>query len=378
MLSDADLLEEEMGSDVSEMRQFRGSPGFVFGSPSPLKNQRKEKARFHSLLSVVDGEGLLAEEELDEGSESDDEMEAEIGGSARKRGHIFDPKRRRSFHDLATFKDVEVLAPERMRIDVEICGQLLIMWRRETHLQNVVRCVELLASSLSKENKHLYSHYQSHLSALSDMDVRSRILSEIEEETARAHEITQAANTLDYEFEQFRIDDLWNTSAPFRRKVFELREKVFGMGGRRVPKGRHGAHGTFNRLQWTLDGQRRLVDHLGRTESEAEEESKIEVTRSDLHEMEADTEDEEDVVEHPGIKPMWLLRFFTSWGARWSAAASLPSASSTNATEKETRPDKDVSSTLEKEPAPPAIDERVPLGKPSSSASVATIVPEKH
>jgi hypothetical protein len=30
---------------------------------------------------------------------------------------------------------------------------------------------------------------------------------------------------------------------------------------------------------------------------------------------------EEDVVEHPGIKPMWLLRFFTSWGARWGSGA---------------------------------------------------------
>jgi len=31
--------------------------------------------------------------------------------------------------------------------------------------------------------------------------------------------------------------------------------------------------------------------------------------------------EEGDVVENPGIKPMRLLRFFTSWGARWSASA---------------------------------------------------------
>lgn len=240
---------------------------------------------------------------------------------------------------------------------------------------------------MSKENTHLYSHYQSHLSSLSNLDARSRTLSEIEEETARAHEITQAASTLDYEFEQLRIDDLWSTAAPSRRKVFELREKVFGMGGRRLPKGTHGAHGTFNRVQWTLDGQKRLIDHLGRTESEAEEESRVELSPTAIPGMDADeTEDEEDVVEHPGIKPMWLLRFFTSWGAKWSAAAAHPTPASTTApsaplssdTEKETPTAKEVSPVLEKTSIQQDLEERPPLKEHSSSASIATIVPEKR
>jgi hypothetical protein len=79
----------------------------------------------------------------------------------------------------------------------------------------------------------------------------------------------------------------------------------------------HGAHGRFNRLQWTLDGQARLVDYLGRTESEAEEESSVDPNSVFI----VPPEEEEDLVEHPGIKPMWLLRFFTSWGARWGAPA---------------------------------------------------------
>jgi hypothetical protein len=64
------------------------------------------------------------------------------------------------------------------------------------------------------------------------------------------------------------------------------------------------------------------VDYLGRTESEAEEESELEQrggVRMDSPSPEK--EEEGDVVAHPGIKPMWLLRFFTSWGARWSASA---------------------------------------------------------
>ena len=51
--------------------------------------------------------------------------------------------RRRSFHDLETFKGVQVLSLERMVIDVEICGQLLIAWRREEHLENVAACIKV-------------------------------------------------------------------------------------------------------------------------------------------------------------------------------------------------------------------------------------------
>lgn len=94
---------------------------------------------------------------------------------------------------------------------------------------------------------------------------------------------------------------------------------MFGTGGRRLPSGVHGAHGQFNRLQWTIDGRERLVDYLGRTESDVEEENLVDPHA--LFTAPPVEEDEEDVVEHPGIKPMWLLRFFTSWGAKWGATA---------------------------------------------------------
>jgi hypothetical protein len=63
---------------------------------------------------------------------------------------------------------------------------------------------------------------------------------------------------------------------------------------------------------------------MGRTESEVEEEAGLEVRGISMHAEEED----EDVVEHPGIKPMWLLRFFTSWGARWSAKKEEPAKES--------------------------------------------------
>jgi len=73
---------------------------------------------------------------------------------------------------------------------------------------------------------------------------------------------------------------------------------------------------------------------LGRTESEVEEEEGLEAMGIAEHV----DEEEEDVVENPRIKPMWLLRFFTSWGTRWSSPSteansdkqSLPSTANEN------------------------------------------------
>jgi len=182
---------------------------------------------------------------------------------------------------------------------------------------------QLLSNALSTINTTQRSHYQSHIDILSQIDHKSLILASLDVEALKSGKLLQATNTLRYEAEQFRVDDLWQAASPSRHKVFALREKVFGTGGRRLPAGVHGAHGPFNRLQWTLDGRERLVDYLGRTESEAEEESRLEHLRRRgvrVDRLGAEDEEEEDVVAHPGIKPMWLLRFFTSWGARWSAS----------------------------------------------------------
>jgi hypothetical protein len=165
--------------------------------------------------------------------------------------------------------------------------------------------VQLLAESLSTANQHLREHYEMHQGALSEVEARLRVFNELDGENVRVDEGFQATNALRYESEQMLLSELWHTARPSRHKVFELRDKVFGTDGRLLPRGMDGAHGKFNRLQWTIDGQKRLVDQVGRTESEAEEERKI-------------VGEDSEVIEHPGIKPMWLLRFFTSWGARWS------------------------------------------------------------
>lgn len=145
-------------------------------------------------------------------------------------------------------------------------------------------------------------------------------MSEVESIRLKADSMAQETKALQYESGQFHPEYLWRVAEPARRKTLELREKVFGTG-RRLPQGVSGAHGQFNRLQWTLDGKGRLVDSFGRDESEVEEEVALGHLAEILEGVEE--EDEEDVVQHPSLKPTWLLRFFTSWGARWGASAAI-------------------------------------------------------
>ena len=65
-----------------------------------------------------------------------------------------------------------------------------------------------------------------------------------------------------------------------------------------------------------LDGKERLVDALGRTESEAEEEAGL--PGADALDLE-ESEDEVDAVQHQSLRPTWLLNFFNYWGSKWGA-----------------------------------------------------------
>ncbi|KAF8351438.1 hypothetical protein F5887DRAFT_937473 [Amanita rubescens] len=232
----------------------------------------------------------------------------------QKRG--LSPERRRSYHDSGSLQDMVILTPEQMRIDVELCGQMLIMVRRQDHLRDVISCLQVLESSLSTTSSLLREDYEAHHEFIASLDPAS-VLSDINGEYKKAEEFSQQTNTLVYESEQFNIADLWQPVNHSRQQVFEFRDKVSGTGGRRLPHGVHGAHGQFNRLQWTLDGKPRLVDVYGRTQKEVEEEARAD-PRSQFS-LPVTEEDEEDVVEHSSIKPMWLLRLFTRWGARWGA-----------------------------------------------------------
>ena len=165
--------------------------------------------------------------------------------------------------------------------------------------------MQLLADSLSMVNEHLREHHELHVDSVKELEDRSRVFTELDGENVKVDGMFQATNALQYGSEQFVLSELWHTASTSRHKVFELRDKVFGADGERLPRGMHGAHGKFNRLQWTIDGKKRLVDQLGRTESEAEEERKIQVDDVD----EEEEEEEEVGHQHAGIR---LARFFTA------------------------------------------------------------------
>ncbi|KAJ7498897.1 hypothetical protein FB451DRAFT_1203384 [Mycena latifolia] len=323
-----------------EILDAEESEDSMTGEENSLISDRHRRARSRTGSRLARGSALGDEEEVLYVYEEPSDGAGYLSDAAplpppKRRPAMFGPRRRRSWHqDPKSFKDLKVLSLERMRIDVALCGQVLIMTRREEHLKNVLACIQVITASLSETNTRLREDYQTHVRALAEVERETKAIADIDVEASKADKILQAQNTISYETQQFLVPDLWHIASPPRHSTFALRDKVFGMGGRRLPPGKHGAHGRFNRLQWTLDGQERLVDYLGRTESEAEEESVVDMDGFRL----PPTEDEEEVVEHPSMRPMWLLRFFTSWGAKWGAtqpnaeAKAMAKASSENKT----------------------------------------------
>ncbi|CCM01577.1 uncharacterized protein FIBRA_03637 [Fibroporia radiculosa] len=241
--------------------------------------------------------------------------EIEVGGYMRRQDATFGRPRSRSFEAPARLKDLRVLPAEWMRIDVELCGQLLILHRREEHLKNVVACLSALADRVSHTNTKLRTDHEAARPALEGLREQAHILQRVEMARARTDALTQETQALAYESAQYLVEDLWHMAVQPRRRVIALREQVFSTGRRISPLSR-GARGRFSRVQWTLDGRERLVDALGRTESEAEEEEWLPFAAS----VDDDSDTEEvDEAEHKSLRPTWLLRFFNYWGTKWGA-----------------------------------------------------------
>jgi hypothetical protein len=197
-----------------------------------------------------------------------------------------------------------------MKIDVELCGQLLVMRRREQHLEGVVACLRVLTSRLSHMNAYLREDYEAHQPELSRAEARTKIIAEIEGARDKAYAMMQDTHALSYEAAQFDVQNLWHGISPQRQKVFEMRSRVFDTG-RRAPSA-----GRFDRVLRTLDGQEMLVDWSGRTEEEAAEEGGL----HDVHLEEEEEEREERKRETaPKPPPSWLLKMIASWGNRWGA-----------------------------------------------------------
>ena len=220
--------------------------------------------------------------------------------------------RRRSFDDASGLPRSRVLPVQCMKIDVELCGQLLVMRRREQHLEGVVACLGILTSRLSQINAYLREDYEAHQPELASAESRVKIIAEIEGARDKAYTMLQDTHALSYEAAQFHVAGLWHSVASQRQKVFEMRSRVFDTG-RRAP----GA-GKFNRVLWTLDGQETHVDWAGRTEEEVMEEHGL----NDMQLLEEEEEEEREEREReaaPKPPPSWLLKMIASWGNRWGS-----------------------------------------------------------
>jgi hypothetical protein len=180
--------------------------------------------------------------------------------------------------------------------------------------------LQVLVDALAETNAAVHAQHQEYQRMIAPLDERAAVVSDIERERSQAEMLTQDANALAYESAQYRAADVWALAAPSRLKIYGMRAKVFDTG-RRLRPGVRGARGRYTHLQWTLDGEGRLVDQLGRTESEAEEEEGLPRVGPRLLD-----EEEVDVVPNPTMRPTWLLRFFHSWRARWTASKSADSS----------------------------------------------------
>jgi hypothetical protein len=220
--------------------------------------------------------------------------------------------RRRSFDDASGLPRSRVLPIQCMKIDVELCGQLLVMRRREQHLEGVVGCLGILTSRLSQINAYLREDYEAHQPELISAESRVKIIAEIEGARDKTYTMLQDTHALSYEAAQFHVPGLWHSVASQRQKVFEMRSRVFDTG-RRAP-----GPAKFNRVLWTLDGQETHVDWAGRTEEEVMEEHGL----NDMQLLEEEEEEEREERKReaaPKPPPSWLLKMIASWGNRWGS-----------------------------------------------------------
>lgn len=109
-------------------------------APSPALRHRHHQ-RHHTVLGghIHDEPGTMSDDYSDHGRES------RVGTKRRPR-----TPRRRSYHDLASLQGRDVLAIDRMKIDVDLAGQLLVMSRREAHLLKVIMTMKVRSSSFTK------------------------------------------------------------------------------------------------------------------------------------------------------------------------------------------------------------------------------------
>ncbi|KAL5530150.1 hypothetical protein ACEPAF_6407 [Sanghuangporus sanghuang] len=273
-----------------------------------------------------------------------------------KEPFVLKRKRSHSFDDREFLDPNNILSREHMKTDVDLCIQCLIMHRRKAYIQASIALLQALIQSSSSSNEMLMKCHEEHAAILKELEEKCQIAANIEENVSVADSISADTEALMYEASFLDTAGLWRMAQAPRLRVFTIRDRIFGVRSRRrfgLPgdsRDRIQTHGRFNRVQKRIDGRERLVDILGRTESDVEEEGEL---PENVHfESEEDSEEEADMHGHPETETVqegrfqamsdWLLTLFTKWG-RVSGVRGAEPLTSTEATSDTIQPKKDES-----------------------------------
>ncbi|KAI5124996.1 hypothetical protein M0805_007420 [Coniferiporia weirii] len=230
--------------------------------------------------------------------------------------------RKKSFDDRTYVDQEDVLSVDRMQVDVELCAQCLIMHQRKFLVEAILAALQALVQTTSTSNADLLRYNGEHGDLIRELTAECDIAADIEEAVSTADSAHADTDALLYEANFLDVHSLWRMAQGPRLRIFAIRDRVFGTRGRRrEPDDATDDDGRFNRVQRRLDGSERLVDYLGRTESDAEEEDGL---PEDEHpEGEGDSENEEEGkwengenTEESQLQALsnWLLTLFTKWG----------------------------------------------------------------
>ncbi|KAF8592329.1 hypothetical protein K439DRAFT_1655872 [Ramaria rubella] len=238
-------------------------PSRLSTASDPLTSSQEERRAFLRRTSTYD--------QRTKRGDDDDELEMERRAN---RGLLLGATHRRhSVDDLSKLRDRPSVPLDRMKIDVGLCGQYLIMRRREHHLQNMTALLEHLNASLTLKNARVQDDLNTSEEPLAEVTrLRNTVWTAIDAIEARFVRWGSVQEVMRYQADQMDTKHLCREARQQRSRIAAVRQAVFD-----APPGTRPKPGTasrrFFRVQATLDPEdQRLVDWLGRTESEAEEE----------------------------------------------------------------------------------------------------------
>ncbi len=224
-----------------------------------------------------------------------------------------------------------------MQIDVDLCAQLLVYRRRTARVKTTLRILQSLVESSATANDELRQYHSTQIEVLQQLAEQCQIVSDIEEAVGTVDGAGLDTDGLLYEEHSFNVPALWRMAQGPRQRVFAIRERVFGTRGKKRYAGAAESRGRFNRVQKTLDGKERLVDWMGRTESDVEEERELpEIMPGEAGDDDSEYEVEMQVSGVPSVQSLkeradadakgdeqegyvrstsaWLLELFSRWG----------------------------------------------------------------